>query len=85
MDTCNIEEIDENQQIEERRKLLMAGKLKGGRGGKKTSTIKSAPTSASPQAKKRTKENRKWNNGGTSKDQASLGMVINVHVKFKIV
>jgi len=73
------DEQDEDMKIEERRRMLLAGKLKGGPkfkksgGMSKNSSVTDIKTS--PQAistKKRGKEARSWGNGGTKEDAANL-------------
>merc|ERR1719494_1181549 len=62
--------VDEDKMIEERRKMLMSGKLKGGKSKKPAAKIEK--NEKSPLPKKKGKENRTWMHGGTAKDAATL-------------
>jgi len=62
-------ELTEDEVIEQKRKLLQEGKL---RGGKKSASKKAEPKSPQPAKGKKWKEARTWNNSGSTKGAAVL-------------
>jgi len=67
--TNGFHELTEDELIEQKRQLLLSGKL---RGGKKNASKKAEPKSPQPPKGKKGKEARTWNNSGTSKGAAAL-------------
>jgi len=67
--TNGFHELTEDELIEQKRQLLLSGKL---RGGKKSASKKAEPKSPQPAKGKKGKEARTWNNSGTSKGAVNL-------------